>query len=249
MSDAFIDKLLTGQTRNALGQPLGLPLGEWRGCSKPSPVTLSGRYCRLEALSVSHAADLWAANGLDVDGAIWSYLGYGPFAEAADYQRWVDSMSGLADPLFYAIVDGVSGKAVGVASYLRIDAANGVIEVGHLNYSPLLQRTPAATEAMYLMMRQAFELGYRRYEWKCNALNLPSRRAAERLGFQFEGLFRQMMVIKGHNRDTAWYSLLDSEWPVVRACLEQWLAEDNFDAAGRQRQSLMAMMRAARQTQ
>ncbi|MBV8678918.1 MAG: GNAT family N-acetyltransferase, partial [Aquitalea sp.] len=153
----------------------------------------------------------------------------------------------LADPQFYTIVEQASGHAVGLASYLRIDPANGVIEVGHLNFSPLLQQTAAATEAMYLMMRHAFELGYRRYEWKCNALNVPSRRAAERLGFLFEGLFRQSMITKGRNRDTAWYSILDGEWPAVRLRLEQWLSVDNFDAAGRQQLSLSSMMASWRQ--
>jgi len=143
------------------------------------------------------------------------------------------------DPLFHAIVDSKSGKAVGVAAYMRIDRDNGVIEVGHLNFSPRLQATTAATEAMYLMMRRAFdELGYRRYEWKCDSLNEGSRRAAVRLGFVFEGIFRQAVVYKGRNRDTAWYSVLDSEWPALRAGFERWLSPDNFDEAGRQRRTL-----------
>ncbi len=145
----------------------------------------------------------------------------------------------MDDPLFHAIVDSKSGSAVGVAAYMRIDAANGVIEVGHLNFSPRLQATTAATEAMYLMMRRAFdELGYRRYEWKCDSLNEASRRAASRLGFRFEGVFRQAVVYKGRNRDTAWYSVLDSEWPALKAGFERWLSPDNFDENGCQRRKL-----------
>ena len=148
-----------------------------------------------------------------------------------------------SDPLFYAVVDAATGGATGVASYLRIDPANGSIEVGHINYSPLLQRTPAATEAMYLMMWHVFELGYRRYEWKCNALNAASCAAAERLGFSFEGIFRQAAVVKGRNRDTAWYSLIDEEWPALREAFQRWLAPSNFDGQGRQRTRLIGSRR------
>lgn len=153
----------------------------------------------------------------------------------------MNSFCNGSDPLFYAIIDATTKKAIGIASYLRIDHKNGAIEVGHLAYSPLLKRTRAATEAMYLMMRHAFELGYRRYEWKCNALNLPSRAAAERLGFTFEGVFRQAAVIKGHNRDTAWYSIIDKEWPKLKHAFEEWLAEDNFDTDGVQKISLFSL--------
>jgi len=147
------------------------------------------------------------------------------------------------DPLFHAIVERKTGEAVGVASYLRIDPANGVIEVGHINYSPLLQRTRAATEAMFLMMRRVFdELGYRRYEWKCDALNAPSRAAAGRYGFRFEGIFRQATVYKGRNRDTAWYAIIDKDWPALKAAYERWLAPENFDAEGRQRVRLAALV-------
>ncbi|NWK77286.1 GNAT family N-acetyltransferase [Aquitalea sp. LB_tupeE] len=247
MSDEFIAQRLAQGELNQYGQLHGVALPEWRACPAPQPVVLQGKYCRLEPLSaVEHAAGLHAAMQADGADANWTYLGYGPFASLADYTAWLTGMEGLSDPQFYTIVDIANGQPVGLASYLRIDAANGVIEVGHLNYSPLLQQKPAATEAMYLMMRHAFELGYRRYEWKCNALNLPSRRAAERLGFLFEGLFRQSMVIKGRNRDTAWYSILDSEWPAVRQVLEQWLNAENFDATGRQRQALSRLMSAWR---
>lgn len=248
MSDAFIAQRLAAGEMNALGQLHGLPVPQWQPCPVPQAVVLDGQYCRLEPLSATrHAAALFAAMQQDSEGANWTYLGYGPFADLASYQQWLQSMEGLADPQFYTIVEQASGHAVGLASYLRIDPANGVIEVGHLNFSPLLQQTAAATEAMYLMMRHAFELGYRRYEWKCNALNVPSRRAAERLGFLFEGLFRQSMITKGRNRDTAWYSILDGEWPAVRLRLEQWLSVDNFDAAGRQQLSLSSMMASWRQ--
>lgn len=203
---------------------------------------MEGRFCRVEPLDPQrHAADLFAANSADKDGRNWTYLPYGPFATIADYRRWVEQASRGDDPLFHAILDLPSGRAVGVASYMRIDPAMGSIEVGGINYSPLLQRRPTATEAMYLMMRRVFdELGYRRYEWKCDELNAPSRAAAERFGFRFEGIFRQVVVYKGRNRDTAWFSIIDSEWPALKSAFERWLAPENFDGAGRQRRSLAA---------
>jgi RimJ/RimL family protein N-acetyltransferase len=243
MSDDFIAQRLAVGECNEYGQLHGLSLPDWQVCPVPQPQVMSGQYCRLEPLSAAHHGQgLYTAMQQDGAAANWTYLGYGPFASSADYCAWLRSMEGLEDPQFYTIIDVLTAQPVGLASYLRIDAANGVIEVGHLNYSPLLQQKPAATEAMYLMMRHAFELGYRRYEWKCNALNVPSRRAAERLGFLFEGLFRQAMIAKGRNRDTAWYSILDSEWAAVRQRLEQWLAAENFDASGQQRQALSALM-------
>jgi RimJ/RimL family protein N-acetyltransferase len=170
---------------------------------------------------------------------MWTYLAYGPFADHGAYNAWLAGAAESDDPLFHAIVDGRSGRALGVASFLRIEPAVGVIEVGHIAYAPALQRTPAATEAMYLMMRRVFdELGYRRYEWKCDALNEPSRRAALRLGFTFEGIFRQATLYKGRNRDTAWYSVVDKEWPERKAAFEAWLEPGNFDAEGRQRTRL-----------
>lgn len=229
---------------NPLNQPLGVALPDWRPPARPSRAGRVGRFCRLEPLDPGrHAADLHAANALDTEGRMWTYLPYGPFADLAAYRAWMEAKWLGDDPLFFAIVDAVSGRAVGVASYLRIDPAGGAIEVGHLGYSPPLQRTPAATEAMALMMAQVFALGYRRYEWKCDALNAPSRAAALRLGFTFEGIFRQATVVKGRNRDTAWYSILDSEWPARRAAFERWLAPENFDATGRQRQRLADLTR------
>jgi RimJ/RimL family protein N-acetyltransferase len=169
---------------------------------------------------------------------MWTYLGYGPFATLGDYRAWALESAAGSDPLYYAIVEKAAATAVSVASYLRIDAAIGTIEVGHLAYSPPLQRTAAATEAMFLMMDNAFALGYRRYEWKCNALNAPSRAAAQRLGFSYEGVFRQARIDKGRNRDTAWYAIIDKEWPPLQAAYRQWLSPGNFDAKGRHRRRL-----------
>lgn len=230
---------MTSNTVNAFGQPIGFAIPDWTPRPRPSREPMMGRYCRVEPVDPAHHADaLWAANADDSDGRNWTYLPYGPFANRADYRAWLESYCLGADPFFHAIVDLASNRALGVASYMRIDPANGVIEVGHINYSPRLQRTPAATEAMYLMMKRAFDLGYRRYEWKCDALNEPSRRAAQRLGFTYEGLFRQALVYKGRNRDTAWYSIIDSEWPVRKAAFERWLDPANFDGQGRQRAKL-----------
>ncbi len=216
-----------------------LPLPGWTPPPVPAHTPMAGRHCSVVPLDAGrHAADLHAANSLDAAGDMWTYLACGPFATVDAYRTWVEDRQRSSDPLFFAIVDATTGLATGVASYLRIDPPNGAIEVGHLAFSPRLQRTHAATEAMYLMMRQTFALGYRRYEWKCNANNLGSRRAAERLGFTFEGTFRQHMVYKSRNRDTAWYSILDAEWPRVRAGFERWLDPANFDAQGRQRLAL-----------
>jgi RimJ/RimL family protein N-acetyltransferase len=185
-----------------------------------------------------HAAQLHAANATDRDGRMWTYLFTGPYASEAEYRAWAERSAASEDPLFFTILDA-EGRAVGVATFMRIDPAMGVIEVGNIAYSPLLQRTAAATEAMYLMMRRVFdELGYRRYEWKCDSLNAPSRAAAERLGFRYEGLFRQALVYKGRNRDTAWYSIIDQEWHALKSAFEAWLDPANFDAEGRQRSPL-----------
>jgi RimJ/RimL family protein N-acetyltransferase len=227
------------QTVNALGQPIGVAVPGWTPVSIPPRVSMTGRYCHVEPLDVDrHAADLFAANALDSQGRNWTYLPYGPFRTLDEYSWWVTSVASKDDPQFHAIVDSETGRAGGVASYLRINREVGSIEVGHINYSPLLQRKRAATEAMYLMMRRVFELGYRRYEWKCNALNAASRAAALRLGFSYEGIFRQAHVVKGHNRDTAWYAAIDSEWPALDRAFRQWLDPSNFDEQGRQRVSL-----------
>jgi RimJ/RimL family protein N-acetyltransferase len=227
---------------NEFSQPIGEPTPGWTRRADPPRAPMYGRRCRLEPLSSTRHADaLFEAYALDADGRGWTYLPYGPFENAAAYARWARKAEAQDDPQFFAIVQGPSERPVGVASFLRIEPAMGVIEVGHLSFSPALQRTPAATEAMYLMMRRVFsELGYRRYEWKCDALNAPSRRAAERLGFRYEGTFRQMQVVKGRNRDTAWFSIIDGEWPALAQAFERWLAPENFDAEGRQRRSLGA---------
>ncbi|MFN0020474.1 MAG: GNAT family N-acetyltransferase [Pirellulaceae bacterium] len=228
---------------NDLGQLVGLPVANWQPPQTPSREPLEGRFCRVEAISAErHARELYDANWLDAEQRNWTYMTYGPFESWEAYRDWVSASAASSDPLFFAIVDQASAKAVGVASYLRIDPRHGSIEVGHLMFSPLLQGRPAATEAMYLMMKRAFELGYRRYEWKCNALNEPSRRAAQRLGLSYEGLFRQAAVVKGRNRDTAWYAAIDDEWPELNAAFQQWLEPNNFDASGRQNVSLSALM-------
>lgn len=231
---------------NVLGQPVGLALTDWRPLELPPHQPLSGRYCRLEPLLTSHAEQLHAANSLDADGRNWTYLPYGPFASFDAYVRWLEEKLQQAGVLLYAIVDLKSAKAVGVAGYLRPDAANGVIEIGHVNFSPLLQKTPAATEALYLLIENVFRRGYRRCEWKCNALNEASRRAAVRLGFQFEGIFRQLLVVKGRNRDTAWFSIIDGEWPALKEAFARWLAPANFDEQGRQKIALATLTASVR---
>jgi RimJ/RimL family protein N-acetyltransferase len=232
---------------NALGQPIGDPLEGWRAPVRPGRDPIEGRWARLEALVPdAHARALFEANALDADGRNWTYLPVGPFETFDSYAAWLAQMAAGNDPLFFTIVDRERDQAVGVASYLRIEPSAGSIEVGHINFSPLAQRTRAATDAMYLMMRHAFGLGYRRYEWKCDSLNAPSRAAADRLGFTFEGLFRQATVYKGRNRDTAWYSILDHEFPALDTAYRAWLADANFDAAGQQRRRLGALIAEAR---
>jgi RimJ/RimL family protein N-acetyltransferase len=243
MTAAIYDPLDHPFATTDLGQPTGAALPGWTPRPRPPRTAMEGRFCRVEPVDPArHAADLFAANSADSAGRNWTYLPYGPFKAPADYRAWMEKACLGDDPLFHAIVDQASGKALGLASYLRIDPAGGVIEVGHINYSPALQQTPAATEAMYLMMARVFdELGYRRYEWKCNALNAGSRKAALRLGFSFEGIFRQAAVVKGRNRDTAWFSILDSEWPQAKAAFQAWLAPENFDAKGHQKRGLAAI--------
>jgi RimJ/RimL family protein N-acetyltransferase len=230
------------QHLNAHGQPVGAPIPDWQPRPRPPRTPMVGRFCRVEPLDIArHAAELFDANSDDASGANWTYLGIDAPPDFAAYRGWLEKMAAGDDPLFHAIVDG-TGRAVGVATLMRIDPANGVIEVGNINYSPRLQRKPAATEAMYLMMRRSFdELGYRRYEWKCDDLNAPSRAAAARLGFRYEGIFLQAVVYKGRNRDTAWFSITDKEWPAVKAGFERWLDPSNFDAAGRQKQGLVEL--------
>ena len=231
---------------NQFNQPVGLTLLNWKQPPHPERIAMEGLYCRVEPLSAdTHAMSLFEANQENSEGRNWTYLPYGPFLDFEKYLAWIKESAATTDPLFYAIVDKPGGKAIGVAAYLRIEPAVGCIEVGHLNFSPLLQGERAATEAMYLMMRNAFQLGYRRYEWKCDALNAPSRRAAQRLGFSFEGIFRQARIVKGRNRDTAWFSIIDQEWPRLESVFKRWLDPDNFDEEGRQRVALSKLMSTA----
>jgi len=229
--------VLINSVPNANGDPIGIDVDP-----APKPVlpdagrVLSGSLCRLEALSAeAHAVDLFESFSLDLSDSLWTYLPQGPFQSVDEFSTWVQRVQGQQDPVFYAIIDEQTNSAVGVSSHLRIDQRASSIELGWLTFSPLMQRKPIATEAMYLMMKNAFDLGYRRLEWKCNALNAPSIKAAERLGLSFEGVFRQATIVKGHSRDTAWFSILDTEWPQVRSAIETWLAADNFDEAGNQK--------------
>ncbi|OHZ04890.1 GNAT family protein [Salinicola sp. MIT1003] len=236
--------------RNEYGQPVGPDIDGWQPPPTPRAEILEGRFCRLEPLDVSaHAPTLWRAwqpsdpdIADDHDGkARWTYLGGRGFDGEAGCRRWLETMTASDDPHCYAIIDPADDQAVGMATYLRIVPVDGSIEIGHLNFSPRMARTPISSEALMLLIRHVFELGYRRVEWKCDALNAPSLRAAARLGFRFEGIFRQHRVVNGRNRDTAWFSILDGEWPAIRECHRRWLAPDNFDADGRQRQSLSTM--------
>lgn len=225
-----------------LKQPIGMALPCWRPPSAPPRVTLTGRWARLEPLEPRrHGTALDKTLRLETDAAAWTYLPYGPFASQESFDRWLVENAQATDPLFYAIVPGGTGHAVGLASYLRITPASGSIEIGHLIFSPRLQRTAAATDAVFLLLQQAFALGYRRCEWKCDALNAPSRAAALRFGFTFEGVFRQATVYKGRNRDTAWYSVIDREWPALERIFRQWLDPSNFDSTGKQRRRLREM--------
>lgn len=214
----------------------------WSPPPAPTRQTHQGRFCRLVPLSLDHADALHEANRADAAGAIWDYLPYGPF-DAASYRDWVASAARGADPLFFAIeAPGArAARPLGVASYLRIAPEQGSIEIGHICLSPALSRTPAATEALTLMIGWAFRAGYRRLEWKCNALNAASRRAALRLGLSFEGVFRQAAHAKGRNRDTAWYAAVDGEWPALEGAYAAWLDPANFDGEGRQRTALSGM--------
>lgn len=234
-------------TTNAYGQPVGSDIPDWREPPFPDPTVLEGRFCRLEPLDPGrHAPSLWQAWQMpDPDiandreaKARWTYLGGRAFDDRAGCERWLETMSRDSDPVCYAIIDPAEDRAVGMATYLRIVPTDGALEIGHLNFSPRMARTPISSETLMLLIRHAFELGYRRVEWKCDALNAPSRRAAERLGFRLEGIFRQHRVVNGRNRDTAWFSIVDDEWPAIRESHRRWLSPDNFDAEGRQRQSL-----------
>ncbi len=221
--------------------PSGAPVVPLPPALWPARVIHEGRYARVEPLDVRlHVEELYRASHADNTSLqIWDYLSTGPFANEEAFQTYLRDCSSSADPVFFTVRDQRTGKASGMASYLNVHPKAGTIEIGHIWFSPSLQRSPAATEALYLLLRHALDaLGYRRMEWKCNALNQASRRAAVRLGFSFEGIFYQHMIVKGRNRDTAWFAILDTEWPRLRANFEAWLSPDNFDEAGRQRISL-----------
>jgi RimJ/RimL family protein N-acetyltransferase len=237
-----------GAAPNDVAAAIGPPVEPLPSGRAPGRAPLQGRYVRLEPVDVPvHAPSLHAlSHARPEDAALWTYLAYGPFAYQGAFEVWLGERARSEDPLFFAVIEQGSGKASGMASYLNIVPAMGCIEIGHIWFAPPLQRTRAATEAIYLMMRHVFDdLGYRRLEWKCNALNQASMRAARRFGFTYEGTFRQHMVVKGRNRDTAWFALLDREWPAVRAAFERWLAPENFDSAGIQRISLAALTQKA----
>ena len=222
----------------------GEALTGWQPPRAPDFTRIDGRYMRLERLEERHAHSLFRANaGAD---ALWDYLPYGPFASEAGYIRFLTEMAGKDDPWFVAVCDPHAGAALGVMSYLRIAPEQGCIELGHICLSPALQRTPAATEAMVRMIEWAFEAGYRRFEWKCDALNMPSRAAAQRLGLSYEGIFRQATVVKGRNRDTAWFAAIDKEWPGLKVAYEAWLSPANFDSAGAQIERLSDLTRLVR---
>ena len=221
------------------GNPIGLPVESVEPAERPDGSAMIGDRVRVERLSAEeHAQDLYRALTTDPHPSLWTYMPHGPFETERDLTAWIAGVEQSTDPLYYAIIDGETDRAIGIASYLRIDTQNRTIEVGWLTFSTALRRSTLATEAMYLMARYAFDRGFRRYEWKCNALNAPSIAAAERLGFSFEGVFRNAVIVKGHNRDTAWFAFTDEDWPAVRAAHEQWLRPGNFDAAGDQRTSL-----------
>jgi RimJ/RimL family protein N-acetyltransferase len=208
--------------------------------SRPQRLVLEGRYIRLEPLGPEHAADLYAAASDSDAGERFRYLFESAPATLSDMEAWVERVRADEDPMLFAVVDRVTGRALGRQALMRIVPEHGVIEIGAIYWGPEMSRTRRATEALYLFARHIFEdLGYRRFEWKCNDRNLPSRRAADRFGFTFEGIFRQHMIQKGENRDTAWFSMLDGEWPVRKAGFERWLDEANFDADGKQKSPLV----------
>jgi len=232
---------------NQYGQPIGSAVAGWSPRLRPARRELPGRYCRLEPLNAArHGIDLCRAYREAPDDRDWTYVFDERPAREADFPAYLSKLESSEDPLHFAIVESQTGQALGTAALMRIDPTHGSIEVGAVLFSPRLQRTIAATESMYLMMRRVFdELRYRRYEWKCDSLNAPSRAAAERYGFKFEGIFRNAVVYKGRNRDTAWYSITDQEWPDVRAAFESWLDPANFDECGRQKRALRQLRTAA----
>jgi len=228
---------------NEHGQPIGFSVPDWVDARAPTREPMEGLYTLVQGVSDTSACEsLFNAFVKDTRGLNWTYLPYGPFTHVADFKAWFEQTCLSDDPLFHIVYDKFSNQAIGLASLMRVAPANGSIEVGHVHFSPLLQRTPMATEAMYLMMKRVFdELGFRRYEWKCDALNEPSIRAAKRLGFSYEGTFRQAVIYKQRNRDTAWFSITDKQWPKIKNGFEQWLHRSNFDSDAKQLKSLVEL--------
>lgn len=233
------------QKYNELKQPVGEDIANWRARARPPETSMEGRYCDVVRLdATAHAKPLYDAICDDVEGRHWTYLFVDGFNDFESFNRWLVGQAANKDPMVFAVIDKQSAKAIGIASFMRMDPSHGSIEVGGIYFSPRLQKTPLATEAMYLMMQRVFdELGYRRYEWKCDSCNEPSKKAAARFGFTYEGLFRQAIVYKGRNRDTAWFSIIDSEWPAQRLAFQSWLDPSNFDEHGLQRMALSEFMR------
>jgi len=229
---------------NSLGQIVGARVDNWLAPKFPTHEAMQGQHCIVAPLDITqHSNSLFESYQEDSHGRLWTYLPYGPFNSVSEYKALFEKLMQKTDQQFYAVIDLKTKRAVGVVGYLRINPAAGSIEVGHISYSPLLQRTIMATEAMFLMMQTIFAAGYRRYEWKCNSLNEASKASALRLGFQFEGIFRQALVLDGRNRDTAWYSIIDSEWLALKAMFEGWLSESNFDDHGQQYKKLTAFLK------
>jgi RimJ/RimL family protein N-acetyltransferase len=228
---------------NELGQPIGFALPDWKPPPFPPHQTIVGRYVRLEPLSAEkHARDHFEAQADDATGERWTYAFHGPYADFGSFENWAREAQVSRDPQFYAIVDAESGRAAGSAAWMRIDPKHGVIEVGNIYFAPRLAHTRAATESIYLFIATAFDMGYRRFEWKCDSCNLPSRRAATRFGFTYEGTFRQAIVNKGRNRDTTWFAIIDKDWNGgLRDAYLRWLDPGNFDAAGKQKQKLSVL--------
>ncbi len=233
---------------NTHDQPIGAPLPGWSARAQPPQTPMRGTLADVVMLDpAAHTDDLWDAFQADSSGKSWTYLFVDLPASRDALRTYLEAQAKTTDPLAHTIIDRASGRAVGFASFMRIEPNMGVIEVGNINYSERLKRTAIATEVMFLMMKRVFdELGYRRYEWKCDSLNHPSRKAAERLGFTYEGTFRQAVTYKGRNRDTAWFSIIDKEWPALRGAYETWLAPANFDAQGNQRRGLAELIKEAR---
>lgn len=233
---------------NGFQQPVGTALPGWKSARLPTGKTLEGCYCRLERIRAEHhAAQLYDAYSEAPDERDWTYLPSGPYKTFKSLHAYLLDVETVTDPMHYAVIDLASGQAVGTFALMRIDAANGVIEMGYVTYSPRMKRTRISTEVISLLLSYVFEeLGYRRFEWKCDSLNAPSRAAAERYGFTFEGIFRQAIVTRGRNRDTAWYSIINSEYPALRTAYENWLGPSNFDSNGRQREKLGKFIAAER---